>query len=129
VSKPLFVERLLVRPSGPLPPEPAAYDETRGYSVTADGRPFIETGTASVETVTITEARGEADDRDPDDDDLRCAATFLHTETKASGERPDLDAWAHTETRAPGEPPDYDVWASTFTQTFVQSEAVDEDED
>jgi hypothetical protein len=147
VSKALFVERFLVRPSGPMPPQPAAYDESRGYSVTADGRPFIEAGAASVGTVTLTEAPGETDDEDPDgDDELRLcdvtktqapgeaedfhrAGLSLHTDTKTSGERPDVDAWAHTETRASGEPPDHHIWASTVTMTFVHNEAVDEDED
>jgi hypothetical protein len=148
----LFADRFLVTPTGPEPPEPAGYDEARGISVAADGRPFIEAG-AVLATRTLTEAEGEGgdddDDRLPgirgaesldaqllatrtatfvdaeeaDTDEDRLAQMTLHTDTRAPSEKADAPPWAHTQTAAPGEPVDYDYVAFFGTVTQAPGES------
>lgn len=152
MSQTLFAERFLVAPVGPEPPEPAGYDEARGISLTAGGRPFIEAGAALV-VGTMTEAEGEACDDDRtthgytssdsaaahlatrtatfvdsegvDTDEDRLAHMTLHTETRAPGEKADAPPWAHTQTAAPGEPVDYDHMALLLTLTKNEGERPD----
>lgn len=112
----LFAEQFLVVPEPGLLPVPDRYDEARGLSLTADGRPFIEAdaGHLDTHTVTFTDAEGSDDDRD------RLTAAAAHTETRAAGEQPDSASWAHTENAVGGEAPDSPpaAWAHTETKAL-----------
>jgi hypothetical protein len=129
VAGAVFAERFLVRPSGGSPPEPDSYDEERSISVTADGRPFIESG-GSLDTRTLTEADGEGSDYDQDEtrasldgrrqliDPLLETKTMTFTDAEASDDDRDrhiVAAGVHTDTRADGERPDSPPWAHTET--------------
>jgi hypothetical protein len=118
VSGVLFAERFLVRPADGPPPQPATYDERRAISLTADGRPFIESG-ACLETRTLTEAEGEGADDDRD----RLAAQA--TKTSAPGEP--VDREPQSSSVKPARPSD--PFLDTKTMTFTDAEGADDDRD
>jgi len=116
VPQALFAERFLTTPSGPPPPEPDHYDPLRGYSVTADGRPFVESG-SMLETRTITEAAGESSDADDD------RLLSMVTKTTAPGEPSDRLA-VDVDARSTIDPR-----LDTKTMTFADGEGADDDRD
>jgi hypothetical protein len=150
----MFVESLLMRPTEAGPGEiQLRYDEDRALTVTSDGEPFVET-TAVGETRTLTEVRGEHDDKDEEPSTF----TFVQSEgadwttgdgasvgesrrtpwagtvtfTKAVGEADDadeLDALSPmgTKTGVAGESDDLEICASTATGTRVADEQGDRD--
>jgi hypothetical protein len=60
----LFAERFLTALTDSDPMPNSSYDEDRGYTVTSEGKPFVELAVVGA-TVTITRANAEPDDDDP----------------------------------------------------------------
>ncbi|HEV7495718.1 hypothetical protein [Baekduia sp.] len=116
----LFAERFLVTPEPGSLPVPDRYDEARGLSLSADGRPFIEADAELLDThtVTFTDAESSDDDRD------RVTAA-VHTETRAAGEQADAASWARTETAIGREAPDIAPTAWAYTETKAMGEPHD----
>jgi hypothetical protein len=148
----VFAVGFLIEPSETLETDPVEviYDEARCLTVDSSGRPLVELGPVG-ETHTLTEVRGEHDDRDEDpstftavksegwdrqysgaDERLPWAGTT--TVTKSLGESSDADDLAarsqpalgtRTQVRREGE--DLEPWAGTVTGTRVASEHGDQD--
>jgi hypothetical protein len=150
----MFVESLLIRPIEAGPGEiRLRYDEDRAVTITSNGEPFVETAAVG-ETHTLTEVRGEHDDRDEepstftfvqsegadwttgdcasDGESRRTPWAGTVTVTKAVGEADDadeLDALSQmgTKTSVAGESDDLELWASTATEMRVADEQGDRD--
>jgi hypothetical protein len=128
----LFVEHFLLSAEDPGDswPEPL-YDETRDLNLDDEGRVFVE-HVASGGTETLTEVRGEHEDRDFEDRRM----TGTDTLTKVRGESSDMadfeaypsrthQALTGTETAVGGEPSDYldrGGWGGTETRVRAEKE-------
>lgn len=123
--KTLFVDAFLVPVAEPdADPTSFGYDEARALNVLADGHPAVAALRAGE---TLTEVRGEQEDRDIEGDDGY--ATSLETLTKVAREGTDLhepELMLGTETRqAPGEREDFCDDLDGGTHTAIKGEADD----
>ncbi len=117
----LLVEELLVDPVEATGRSRPVYDETLGYSLAPDGRPYVEV-TAAAETRTVSEVSSEDDDSD---EEANRTSTFTFVQDEAEDWEDRLGMI--TETAIKAEDPDRSAWAATTTFTKIEAEAEDRD--
>lgn len=128
----LFVEHFLLSAENPGEPWPELlYDEARDLNLDPKGRVFVEHGASGV-TGTLTEVRGEHEDRDFEDMHMSGTETITKVRSESS-DMADFEAYPSrthqaltgTETAVGGEPSDYlggGRWGGTETRVRAEKE-------